>query len=43
MDVSITTINWNVADKLKNCIDSFLKTYKDLNYEWFVIDNNYIL
>lgn len=40
MDVSITTINWNVADKLKNCIDSFLDTYKALNYEWFIIDNN---
>ena len=40
MDVSITTINWNVADKLKSCIDSFLKKYEDLDYEWFIIDNN---
>ncbi len=40
VDVSIVTINWNVSDKLQNCIDSFLNTYEDLNYEWFIIDNN---
>ena len=40
VDVSITTINWNVEDKLKNCISSFLNTYETLNYEWFITDNN---
>lgn len=40
VDVSITTINWNVSDKLDVCINSFLNTYDNLNYEWFIIDNN---
>lgn len=40
IDISISTINWNTADKLKECIDSFLNTYNDLDYEWFIIDNN---
>ncbi|MFX1277218.1 MAG: glycosyltransferase [Promethearchaeota archaeon] len=40
VDVSITTINWNVPDKLEACIISFLNTYDNLNYEWFIIDNN---
>jgi len=39
IDVSISTINWNVSDKLISCIDSFLDTYDNLNYEWFIIDN----
>ena len=40
IDVSITTINYNISDKLQKCIDSFLSTYVDLNYEWFIFDNN---
>ncbi len=40
IEITISTINWNVSDKLKKSIDSFLKTYKDLNYIWFIIDNN---
>lgn len=39
-DITIATINWNVTDKLIRCIDSFLATYKDLNYEWYITDNN---
>jgi len=38
--LSIITINWNVSDKLKKCIDSVIHTIKDINYEMFIIDNN---
>jgi len=37
--ITITTINYNVSHKLMRCIDSFLKSYEDLPYEWFIIDN----
>jgi len=40
LDITITTINWNISFKLQECIDSFLNTYKDLDYEWFIFDNN---
>ncbi len=40
LEVSMTTINWNVIDELDKCINSVLNTYKDLNFEWFIIDNN---
>jgi hypothetical protein len=42
IDLTISTINYNVTDKLKRCIKSFLETYSDeeFNYEWFIIDNN---
>lgn len=29
-----------MTDKLQNCIDSVLKTCKNINYKWFIIDNN---
>lgn len=37
IEVSIVSINWNVSNKLQNCIDSFLNIYEGLNYEWFRI------
>lgn len=39
-DITIFTFNWNVTDKLQNCIDSVLKTCKNIKYKWFIIDNN---
>lgn len=39
LDLSISTVNWNVTDKLQKCIDSVLNSYENLNYEWFIIDN----
>ena len=40
MDITISTLNWNVTNKLQKCIDSFLKFNKDLNYRWYIIDND---
>lgn len=43
VDITISTINYNITDKLHRCIDSFLDTYRDNNsftYEWYIIDNN---
>lgn len=39
-DVTISTVNFNVTDQLQKCIDSVVKYCKDVNYEWFIIDNN---
>ena len=39
VDVTISTINYNISKKLLRCIDSFLQSYEDLNYEWYIIDN----
>ncbi len=39
-EISITTINWNVSRQLENCINSVLKYSNDVNYEWYIIDNN---
>jgi len=39
-DVTISTVNWNVTDQLQKCIESVLKYCKDINYKWFIIDNN---
>ncbi len=39
-DVAITTMNWNVTDLLQNCIDSVLKYCKNVNFQWFIVDNN---
>jgi len=42
VDLTISTINYNVSNELKKCISSFLETYQDPNftYEWFIFDNN---
>lgn len=39
IDVSIITLNWNVTDKLQNCIDSVIANTAGVNYEMLVIDN----
>lgn len=40
LDLFISTINWNVSDKLQRCIDTVLKYSEGFNYEWSIIDNN---
>lgn len=40
IDVYIITLNWNVSDKLQNCIDSLLSNIENVSYEMLVIDNN---
>jgi GT2 family glycosyltransferase len=42
IDLTISTINFNVTDELENCIRSFLETYNnpEFTYEWFIFDNN---
>lgn len=40
IDVTVSTSNRNVSDKLQRCIDSVLNAYEELNYEWFIFDNN---
>ncbi len=40
IDVTVSTSNRNVSNKLQRCIDSFLNSYEDLNYEWFIFDND---
>jgi hypothetical protein len=42
IDLTITTINYNVSNDLQKCISSFLETYQNLDftYEWYIFDNN---
>lgn len=39
-EVTISTINWNTSDQLITCIDSVLKHCQDINFQWFIMDNN---
>ena len=36
----IFTLNWEGAEKLKKLYPSLIKSLKDINYEWFIKDNN---
>lgn len=39
MDLSIITVSWNVAEKLKNSITAIKKYASDLSYEMIIVDN----
>lgn len=36
----IYTLNWNAKDKITNLYNSINKYYSDLNFEWYIKDNN---
>jgi O-antigen biosynthesis protein len=40
LDLSIIIVNYNVADELKNCINSIKCFLNNINYEIIVVDNN---
>ena len=39
MDLSISIVNWNTKDLLRDCLQSVFKCKGGLNYEVFVVDN----
>ncbi|MBN1545047.1 MAG: glycosyltransferase family 2 protein [Syntrophaceae bacterium] len=38
-DISIIIVNWNTKELLKNCLDSIVRTVRDVSYEIIVVDN----
>ena len=39
MDISVITVSYNVAELLKNCIESVLKYTEGIEYEIIIVDN----
>lgn len=39
MDLSISIVNWNTKDLLRDCLQSVFKSRGEMNYEVFVVDN----
>jgi len=39
LDLSISIVNWNTKDLLRDCLQSVFKSKGGLNYEVFVVDN----
>ena len=39
VDLSISIVNWNTKDLLRDCLESVFKSKGALNYEVFVVDN----
>jgi len=39
MDISIIIVNWNTRDLLQSCLESVLRTIRDISYEIIVVDN----